>query len=307
MANTIYNSVAYPLITSSLSVARTLWHKFKSTSLPKDINYPIDNKIHIGNIKIPIGVNIFGEVEYLLIGGEFSHTYVVGQTGAGKSNIVKVILATLVNNYAQVQLILLDYKRVELSLFKDTQACINFKWEEDEISKSINDLYTLVLARYDELAEQGLTVAPLDMPPIVCIIEEISLMPRNDMKILRKIMAISRAVNVFIIFTTQRPSNEILDNVVKSLVANRICLKTDDRNNSMIALDSFGCEVLNGKGHGLFKCGGNVTEFQSYHITDTLVKDICYKRRKTHLNAPRNVPKPIQDVTIGDESWVDLL
>ena len=104
-------------------------------------------------------------------------------------------------------------------------------------------------------------------------------MSKQDMKVLRKIMAISRAVHIYVIFSTQRPSNECLDNVVKSLVGNRICLKTDDTKNSILSLDKEGCELLRGKGHGYMKSNGYITEFQAYAITDEVVKDICSKHR----------------------------
>ena len=274
--------------------------------LPNYVEYPISNDINYGNLWIPIGVRGRKEIHYLRIGGDCSHTYIVGQTGSGKSNLVKVILSTIINNYPTTQLILLDYKRVELSLFKHTKNCIQFEYDEDKISKALDDILTLVLHRYEMLDNKSLTEADYTMNNVLVVIEEISLMLKKDMKVLRKIMAISRAVKVFILFTTQRPSNECLDNVVKSLVGNRICLKTDDIKNSILALDTEGCELLKGKGHGYIKSDGYITEFQSYHISDTTVKDICaiHNTDKTDLKVVENVSnteevqihhKPIDD------------
>ena len=197
------------------------------------------------------------------------------QTGSGKSTLIKVILSSIVNNYPNTQLILLDYKRVELANFKCTKSCIQFEWSEEGISQALDDLLTLVLQRYEILESKGMTEADYKMSNIVCVIEEISLMPKKDMKVLRKIMAISRAVHIYVIFSTQRPSNEVLDNTVKSLVGNRICLKTDDSKNSVIALDKEGCELLKNRGQGFIKSNGYITEFQSYYISDEVVKDIC--------------------------------
>lgn len=249
--------------------------------VPEGAEFVIDQKAYFGDIMIPIGVKSKRKKQYLKIGGEQSHTYIVGQTGSGKSNLVKVILTTLTNNYPTVKLWLFDYKRVELALFKNTRNCEVFEWSEEGISEGIKNLFQLVLDRYEELEEQGLTEADITMNPIVCTIEEISLMPKQDMKILRKIMAISRAVHVYVIFTTQRPSTEVLDNVVKSLTGNRICLKTDDEKNSIISLDKTGCETLRGKGHGFMKSGGIVSEFQAYHIDDVVVKNIVSKYNKS--------------------------
>ena len=254
------------------------------TSLPTQVDYPISDTINYGNIFIPIGVTRKG-TQYLKIGGEQAHTYIVGQTGSGKSNLTKVILSSLVNNYPTSNLILLDYKRVELALFKNTKNCIQFEWDERCISQALEDLLTLVLQRYEILEMQGKTEADYTMSNIVCVIEEISLMPKNDMKVLRKLMAISRAVHIYIIFTTQRPSNECLDNVVKSLVGNRICLKTDDTKNSILSLDKEGCELLKGKGHGYLKSSGIISEFQAYSIKQEVIDEIVSK----HISNRKNV------------------
>jgi S-DNA-T family DNA segregation ATPase FtsK/SpoIIIE len=270
--------------------------------VPEKAEFNPDAKAYFGDIIIPIGVKSKRKKQYLRIGGEQSHTYIVGQTGSGKSNLVKVILTTLTNNYPTVKLWLFDYKRVELSLFKNTRNCEVFEWSEEGISEGIKNLFQLVLDRYEELEEQGLTEAPLTMNPIVCTIEEISLMPKQDMKILRKIMAISRAVHVYVIFTTQRPSTEVLDNVVKSLTGNRICLKTDDEKNSIISLDRPGCETLRGKGHGFMKSGGIISEFQAYHIDDVVVKDIVSK----HNKSPSELLVQKQNNNDNTE-WVDRL
>ena len=270
--------------------------------VPNNIEYRLDTNYYLGDIWIPIGMKNRRTKQYIKIGGETSHTYICGQTGSGKSNLVKVILSTIINNYPNVRLQLFDYKRVELSLFKSTRNCDVFEWDEDAISEGINKLYQLVLDRYDILAEQGLTEADKSMNSILCVIEEISLMPKKDMKILRKLMAISRGVHVYILFTTQRPSNEVLDNVVKSLVGNRICLKTDDKKNSVIALDKVGCESLQGKGHGYCKANGYIVEFQAYYINSEIINFIINKYRK------QVIPMPAQNVQMENlDDWVEKL
>lgn len=276
------------------------WHR-----LPDKIEYPIDNQYYLNDIFIPIGESKKGK-HYLKIGGEQSHTYIVGQSGAGKSNTVKVILTTLTKNYPNVMLYLLDYKRVELSLFKDTKNCMRFEWDPDNISQALEDLYNIVLKRYDDLAVSEETEVGPNVPPIVCVIEEISLMPKADSKVLRKIMAISRAVHIYIIFTTQRPSHEVLDNVIKSLVGNRICLKTDDVKNSIISLDSEGCELLRGHGHGYYKANGITTEIQCYYIKDETVKTITKEHKR--IQSSNQGSRPIEPIVDNDtESWVDKL
>lgn len=299
-----------PLIDSLFQVAKVLFTK----RLPNFIDYQIDNNIYVNDMYIPIGRNI-RDTQYLKIGGENAHTYIVGNTGSGKSTLLKVILTTIVNNYPNVQLYLFDYKRVELSLFREAKNTIQYLWDTDDISKALEQLYQLVLDRFDILASKCLTIADNSMNSILVVCEEISLMSKTDMKILRKIMAISRAVKVYVLFTTQRPSNDTIDNTVKSLVSNRICLKTEDTKNSIIALDMQGCEQLKGKGHGYIKSNGYTTEFQSYYISDTVVNDIVSKCSKPTFKEYQNKAiakdlRPIDnenDKLFNNTDWLNRL
>ena len=269
-----------PLVVSLCNCIKAVWNNFTSYKLPEVIPYPIDDRTFLGDIKIPLGINTLGNIQYLNIGGETSHSYIVGQTGSGKSNITQLILSTLVNNYPKVKLILLDYKRVELQTYSNTKNCIRFEWEQENISDALHEVYNLVLDRYDEMALKGENVASKSVNPIFVAIEEISLMPKQDMKLLQKILAISRACKIYFLITTQRPSNENISNTTKSLIGNRICLKTEDKKNSMISLDREGCELLRGKGHGYLKSGGYTFEFQAYYIPLEVVKSIVSNHLK---------------------------
>ena len=294
--------------------------------LPNHVDYPISDKMYYGSeLMIPIGVNKKG-IQYLNINQSNPHTYVCGTTGSGKSNLIKVILSSIINNYPNTQLILLDYKRVELSLFRHVKNCIDFQWDSDAISKALDDLLTLVLQRYEVLESKGMTEADYTMSNIVVVIEEISLMSKQDMKILRKVAAISRAVHIYIILSIQRPDNTVLDNVLKSLISNRICLKTEDSKNSIIALDKEGCELLRSHGHGYMKSNGYITEFQSYYISDEVVKDICSRHTNSYekvvtiskiIVPPNDVLTPPEliytdnkvdnQIIISDDEWLNKL
>lgn len=256
--------------------------------LPSYCEFIPTNDIRIGNsLSIALGETRTNTI-YLNINQDRPHTYLVGQTSSGKSNLLKVILATIINNYKDTQLILCDYKRVELSLFKETNSCISFSYTQEDIANTINNTYQMVLDRYDKLANEGkYQASQFDMETILLVIEEISLMDKQTMKVLRNIMAISRAVNVYVLFTCQRVSNECIDNVVKSLVSNRIVLRVEDKKNSIIALDEEGGELLKGNGHGIFKNGYLKTEFQSYLIKDETLFEILKRNTKSTIDKPK--------------------
>ena len=111
----------------------------------------------------------------------------------------------------------------------------------------------------------------LYLEEIVMLLEDSK---KRARKLLKQLIAISRASGLYVFITTQRPSNDIIDNCVKANVNNRIVFKTEDTKNSIVALDKEGAELLEGKGHGLLKQGANITEFRSYFIEDTEVKEL---------------------------------
>lgn len=115
----------------------------------------------------------------------------------------------------------------------------------------------------------------------VLYIEEIVMLledkNKSAMKLLKQLIAISRASGCYVFLTTQRPDNTVIDNIVKANINNRIVLKCEDRKNSVVALDEEGAEKLRGNGHGFIKNGANIEEFQGYFITDDQVKDYTLK------------------------------
>ena len=295
------NNLFSPLVNTLWNVPRALYNL--THKLPSYCEYIPTNEIRVGNsLSIALGESKTNTT-YLNINQDTPHTYLVGQTSSGKSNLLKVILSSVINSYKDTQLILCDYKRVELSLFKDTNACISFSYTQEDIERTIKEAYDLVLDRYNMLGEQGkYKASSFDMNTILLVIEEISLMDKATMKLLRNIMAISRAVNLFVLFTCQRVSNECIDNVVKSLVANRIVLRVEDKKNSIIALDEEGAELLKGNGHGMIKYNGYKTEFQSYFIKDEVLFDILKRNIKHKIdNIEANVEA--KETSLGD-NWI---
>lgn len=189
-----------------------------------------------------------------------------------------------------------------MNLFSNCLNCLSFSYTQKDIANTINNTYQMVLDRYNKLANEGkYQASPFDMETILLVIEEISLMDKQTMKVLRNIMAISRAVNVYVLFTCQRPDNTVIDNVVKSLVSNRIVLKCEDKKNSLIALDSDEACTLTNKGEGYYKVNGNMYHFQSYYLKDEVVSEIIKSNSKS-INI--NIESEAQ---VDDTSWISNL
>ena len=253
--------------------------------LPKIVKY-MQPKRTKDSICIPIGVSLTDSVWIDL--KENPHSYIVGTTGSGKSVCTKGILTSLITMYkpSELEIYLGDMKRVELNLFANVKHCKRFVYTVEDVTELIADLLEETNKRYQIFMEHGVTsifeynklegvkklkYQVLYLEEIVMLLEDSK---KRAMKLLKKLIAISRASGLYVFITTQRPSNDIIDNCVKANINNRIVFKTEDIKNSIVALDKEGAEALEGKGHGLLKQGANITEFRSYFIEDEEVKEL---------------------------------
>lgn len=279
--------------------------------LKESVPYQLPKRMK-DSIYIPIGESLEG-IEVLDL-KENPHSYIVGTTGSGKSVCTKGILTSLVNNYKpyEVELYLCDLKMVELALFRTLKHTKKFVYTVLDTTEVIADLLEETKNRYSLFMDHGVTniFEYNKLPNIkklkyqVLYIEEVVILLEDNkkraMKLLKQLIAISRASGCYVFITTQRPSTDIIDNVVKANINNRIVFKVEDEKNSIIALDSTEAKELKGKGHGILKVGGNKVEFQSYFITDNQVKrytkDLVVKNEP--LREVQNFKKYKEDINI---------
>lgn len=245
-------------------------------------------------IKIPLGESLRG-TEYINL-KEIPNTLITGTTGSGKSVCSKAILTSLVNMYTpqELQLYLIDFKQVELASFRNLAHTKAFEREVEPAKEIISDLMEECKARYDEFFKYGLTsiyqynkkFPNKKMPFQILFVEEFVMLQEDKSKIamsmLRKFASLCRASGQYIFISCQRADNTVIDGVLKANVGNRIVFRMEDTKNSVIALDSIGAELLEGKGHGILKIGANKTEFRSYNITDNQV----YQYTKKYIKKP---------------------
>ena len=270
--------------------------------LPKVIEYEIQNRT-AKHIKFNIGKSSNKTITLDL--KENPHTYVVGTTGSGKSVMTKVILTSIVNLYSpnELELYLCDLKMVELNLFRNLQHTKKFVYTVEDTTEVISNLLEETRRRYNLFMENEVTnifeynklkgvkklkYQVLYIEEIVMLLEDKN---KSAMKLLKQLIAISRASGCYVFLTTQRPDNTVIDNIVKANINNRIVLKCEDRKNSVVALDEEGAEKLRGNGHGFIKNGANIEEFQGYFITDDQVKDYTLKYQNKGTSKSLNFSK----------------
>ena len=282
--------------------------------LPTKIEYNLPTR-EKDSIYIPIGESLEGPIAIDL--KSHPHTYLVGQTGSGKSVCTKGILTSIVNNYRphEVELYLCDLTMVELALFRNLAHTKKFVFTVEDTTEVVADLLEETLRRYELFMKHGVTnifeynklqgVKKLKYQ-ILFIEEAVILLEdskKKAMKLLKRLICISRKSGCYVFMTTQRPSVDIIDATVKAQVSNRIVFAVEDEKNSIICLDSSEAKDLMGKGHGILKVGPTKTEFQSYFISDEQVKEYTSKYivKNKPIEEPKKTDKAIKDKLVNEE------
>lgn len=252
------------------------------------------------SIYIPFAESLEGTV-YLDL-KETPHTLCTGTTGGGKSVTTKNIITSLINLYPnEVDLYLMDFKIVELSIFKKVKQCKTYVNEIDSAKEVIADLMEECKRRYKLFDELGVSDIYEYNKKVskdkklrfqFIVIEEFVMLLQDRKKIamttLKTLASLSRASGQFLYITAQRFDNTVIDLVLRSVIGNRICHLVESENDSKLIIDKIGADKLRGNGHILFKNGGKIKECQSYYITNEQVIDLTKKYTVNN----RNIKEP---------------
>lgn len=195
------------------------------------------------------------------------HMLIAGATGSGKSVMINALLTSLLyrNSPNDMKLILVDPKRVELSLYNDIphlltpvivepEKCISaLKWAVAEMER-----------RYKLLAEVGNRniieynkAHPEEaMPYIVIVIDEMAdlmvLAAADVESLIVRLAQMARAIGIHLVLATQRPSVDVITGIIKANIPARLAFSVASQIDSRTILDQAGAEKLLGKGDMLF-------------------------------------------------------
>ena len=259
-------------------------------------NYPylLPTKEDKEAFRIPIGASIYG-TEYIYP-DKIPHTLISGTTGSGKSVCTKSLLTSILNMFTEdeADVYLIDFKLVELNLFKKCKQVTKYVYETEEAVEVVADLLEECKRRYKlfqdanvtNLKEYNKKFPNKKLKHQFIFIEEFVMFSEEKvgMKMLRKLASLSRASSQFIFLSCQRPDNTVIDNVFKANVGNRLCFRTEDNKNSMVILDRVGAKDLKGNGHGIYKTGAKDVEFQGYNIKDEDIEKYIKKYKVIKRN-----------------------
>lgn len=265
--------------------------------LPKIIEYEIPSKTK--ELCIPFAKSIDG-IEYIDFIKE-PHILLTGSTGSGKSITLRNIITSLVYLYPnQIELALIDFKIVELSIFKSLKQVRQYATDIEQAKEVISGELEEAKNRYKLFEKYGVTNIydynkkvsnDKKLKYRFIVIEEFVMLIEDKkkiaMKMLKQLSVISRASGQFIIITGQRFDNTVIDLVIRAQFGNRLCHKMQDEANSKLILDDVGAEKIKTQGRMIFKRNSEKIECQSYFISDYQVKNII----KPYLKPKKEVKK----------------
>jgi DNA segregation ATPase FtsK/SpoIIIE, S-DNA-T family len=265
-------------------------------------------KFQHNNFGLPIAIGKKIDNENFIVDlTTMPHLLMAGATGQGKSVGLNAILVSLLykKHPSQLKLVLVDPKKVELSLYRhiENHFLAKLPGEEDAIitdtKKVINTLNALCIEmdnRYDLLKEAGcrnireyndkFVARKLNpqkghqyLPFIVLVVDEFAdlIMTAGkevEMPIAR-LAQLARAVGIHLIIATQRPSVNIITGTIKANFPARVAFKVSSKVDSRTILDTGGAEQLIGKGDMLISYNGELTRLQCAFVDTPEVDEVC--------------------------------
>jgi len=198
------------------------------------------------------------------------HVLIAGATGSGKSVCVNGIIASLLMNAtpAEVKLILIDPKRVELAQYKGIPHLLcEVIVEPDKAVNALKWTVGTMESRYHEFAQRGvrniagyndaLRAGEPRMPYLVIIIDELAdLMMVSAYEVeatITRIAQLARATGIHLVVATQRPSVQVITGLIKANIPSRIAFAMTSGIDSRTILDTVGAEDLLGRGDMLYQ------------------------------------------------------
>ena len=265
-------------------------------------------KFQKANMDLPVvlGKTISNEVLVVDL-AKMPHLLMAGATGQGKSVGLNVLLTSLLykKHPAQLKFVLVDPKKVELTLFNKIERHFLAKLPDadeaiiTDTKKVVNTLNSLCIEmdnRYDLLKDAEVRnikeynvkfvhrrLNPEKghryLPYIVLVIDELAdLMMTAGKEVeqpIARLAQLARAIGIHLVVATQRPSVNVITGLIKANFPARLSFKVTSKIDSRTILDTGGAEQLVGMGDMLLSSNSDIIRLQCPFVDTNEIEDIC--------------------------------
>ncbi len=256
-------------------------------------------------LPVAIGKTISNET-FVVDLAKMPHLLMAGATGQGKSVGLNAVLTSLLykKHPAEVKFVLVDPKKVELTLFNKIERHFLAKLPNEEeaiitdTTKVVNTLNSLCIEmdnRYDLLKKAMVRnikeynykfkhrkLNPDNghqfLPYIVLVIDEFADLIMTAGKEVEtpiaRLAQLARAIGIHLIVATQRPSVNVITGLIKANFPARIAFRVTSKIDSRTILDAPGADQLIGRGDMLYSGGSDITRIQCAFVDTPEVEQI---------------------------------
>jgi len=292
-------------------------------------------KFQESNMELPIalGKTISNET-FTVDLAKMPHLLMAGATGQGKSVGLNAVLTSLLyrKHPAEVKFVLVDPKKVELTLFNKIERHYLAKLPDTEeaiitdTTKVVNTLNSLCIemdTRYDMLKTamvrnikeyntkfKARKLNPENghkfLPYIVLVIDEFADLIMTAGKEVEtpiaRLAQLARAIGIHLIVATQRPSVNVITGIIKANFPSRIAFRVTSKIDSRTILDAPGADQLIGRGDMLYSGGNDITRIQCAFVDTPEVEKIT-----DFIGSQRAYPEAYQlPEYVGEEGGTNL-
>ncbi|TBN04300.1 DNA translocase FtsK [Hyunsoonleella flava] len=292
-------------------------------------------KFQNSEMQLPIALGKTISNETLVVDlAKMPHLLMAGATGQGKSVGLNAVLTSLLykKHPAEVKFILVDPKKVELTLFNKIERHYLAKLPDSEEAiitdntKVINTLNSLCIEmdnRYEllknamcrNIAEynkkfKARKLNPNDghqfLPYIVLVVDEFADLIMTAGKEVEtpiaRLAQLARAIGIHLIIATQRPSVNVITGIIKANFPARIAFRVTSKIDSRTILDGSGADQLIGRGDMLYTQGNDITRVQCAFVDTPEVEKIT-----DYIGSQKAYPEAYMlPEYIGEESGTSL-